>query len=120
MIRAKSQIKYNLISVIFSLLQSCTERHTRLQRDPCCIACIYQHKRLSRLQKYDLADLVRRLLACIGSTCHGDETCVYCRKLTKVIWKYHINQDPYWLIKMFLSKFSTMYIGFIFILYSSN
>ena len=74
--------------------QSCTERHPEDEVDDTCIACIYYHKRLNRLQKFDLADLVRRLLACIGSTCHGDETCVHCRKLTKVIWKYYINQDP--------------------------
>ena len=79
---------------MFSPSQSCTERHPEDEVDDTCIACIYYHKRLNRLQKFDLADLVRRLLACVGSTCHGDETCVHFRKLTKVIWKYYINQDP--------------------------
>ena len=46
------------------------------------------------MQKFDLADLVRRMLACIGSTYHGYEACEHCRKLTKVILKYYINQDP--------------------------
>ena len=79
---------------MFSPSQSCTERHPEVEVDDTCIACIYYHKRLNRLQKFDLAALVRRLLACIGCTCHGDETCVHCRKLNKVIWKYYINQDP--------------------------
>ena len=60
---------------MFSPTQSCTERHPEYEVDDTCIACIYYHKRLNRLQKFDLADLVRRLLACIGGTCHRDETC---------------------------------------------
>ena len=83
---------------MFSPSQSCTERHPEDEVDGTCICCIigciYYHKRLNCLQKFDLADLVRRLQACIGSTCHGDETYVHCRKLTKVIWKYYINQNP--------------------------
>ena len=120
MLRVKWQIKHQFnICYVLSLAELHRKPHPEDEVDGTCIAFIYYHKRLNRLQKFDLTDLVRRLLACIGSTCHGDETCVHCRKLTKVIWK-HYTTKIHWLIKMFPGKFSTVYICFIFILYSSN
>ena len=79
--------------MLFSLPRRVAQRHPSQETDKTCVACVYYHKGLNRLQTFDFADLVRRSLACIHSTCHGDETCAHCRKLIKVIWKCYINQD---------------------------
>ena len=98
MTRVKSQIKHQLVSVILSPSQSKLHRQAsgpRKTRMPIAlIVLIIIKPGLNRLQKSDFADLIRRLLACIGNRCHGDDACAHCRKLTKLIWKYYINQAP--------------------------
>ena len=97
-------------SLSLSPSQSYTERHPEQERDAYYIAYIYHHKGLNRLQKFDFADLLRRVLAFIGSTCHGDEACVHCRKLTKVsdMWKRWICDTFSWK-KTLYSRVSTVH-----------
>ena len=61
--------------------------------DGLCVACIYFHKGLNRLQKLDFAFLVRRIFACIETTCDGAATCTHCRRLRKTIMRYYVNQS---------------------------